>query len=352
MRYARSTPLNWLGGLGTLLLATSVPAAPPPHLEFVQLTNTTNAAVCGNYYPSINALGTRVAFTSFCDLTGGNPDQNAEVFVMNADGGNVRQLTSSTGISSQNVSINPLGTRIVFASNADLVLGENTDGNSEIFTIHFDGTHLTQLTHTTGGDPAAWGGCAHPSYSPNGQKILFSSDRDLVGGNPGGNYALFLINDDGTDPVQLPNSTGGWDGSLGAGGRVVFSSGVDLVPGENTDGNLELFTMLVDGTDLTQVTHTTGDIGNAAPRFSANGETIAFRSDLDLIGNNPDLSFEVFRMNADGTHLVQVTSSSAGFSAPWDMGPGKMIAIESDQDLVPGSNSDHNFEVFLAKLVP
>src|SRR5262245_48711082 len=118
---------DWLGVLGTLMLATSVQAAPPPHLEFVQLTDTTNAAVCGNYYPAINALGNRVAFTSFCDLTGQNPDQNAEVFAMNADGSNKRQLTFSTGISSENVSINPLGTKIVFASNADLVLGENTD---------------------------------------------------------------------------------------------------------------------------------------------------------------------------------------------------------------------------------
>jgi Tol biopolymer transport system component len=338
------------------MLATSVQAAPPPHLEFVQLTDTTNAAVCGNYYPAINALGTRVAFTSFCDLTGGNPDQNGEVFAMNADGSNIRQLTFSTSLYSQNVGINPLGTRIVFASNADLVPGGNADGNSEIFTIHWDGTHLTQLTHTTGGHTDGWGGCAHPSYGPAGQRILFSSDRDLVpGGNPGGNYTLFLMNaDDGSDLVQLPNSTGGWDGSLAAGGRVVFSSDFDLVPGENTDGNLELFTMLVDGTDLTQVTHTTGGIGQAAPRFSANGELIAFRSDLDLVGNNPDLGFEVFRMNADGTNLVQVTSSSssAGFSAPWDMGPGKMIAIESDQDLVPGSNPDHNFEIFLARLVP
>ena len=132
----------------------------------------------------------------------------------------------------------------------------------------------------------------------------------------------------------------------------MFTSDFDLVPGENADGNSEIFTMRLDGTDLKQVTNTTGDLGNVAPRFSANGEQIAFRSDLDLVANNPDGSLEVFRMNADGTHLAQVTSSSAGFSAPWDMGPGNVIAIESDQDLVPGSNSDHNFEVFLARLVP
>jgi hypothetical protein len=60
-------------------------------------------------------------------------------------------------------------------------------------------------------------------------------------------------------------------------------------------------------------------------------------------------------MDTDGTHLVQVTSSASGsgFSAPWDIsGNGKTIAIESDRDLVPGSNTDHNFEIFLAKLVP
>ena len=356
MTNARSIPkhrLIGLGVLGTLALSTPALPAPPPHLEFVQLTNTTNGAVCGNFYPSINALGNRVAFTSFCDLTGQNPDNNAEVFVMNAGGGNVRQLTFSTGSYSQHVSISPLGTRVVFASNVDLVPGQNADGNSEIFTVHVDGTGLTQLTHTSGGDPDNFGGCAHPSYSPSGQKILFSSERDLIpGGNTGGNHALFLMNADGTDLVQLADTTGGWDGSLGAGGRVVFSSGFDLVPGENADGNLELFTMLLDGTDLQQVTHTTGGLGNAAPRFSANGEWIAFRSDLDLVGNNPDSSFEVFRMNAAGTDVVQVTSSSAGFSAPWDTGAGKVIAIESDQDLVPGSNPDHNFEIFLARLVP
>lgn len=35
-----------------------------------------------------------------------------------------------------------------------------------------DGTGLTQLTHSTGGVPADFGGCTHPSYSPSGTKIL------------------------------------------------------------------------------------------------------------------------------------------------------------------------------------
>jgi len=355
MKQARSVPKTapaWLGVLGALALSVPVQAA-QPQLTVVQVTNTSGA--CGGiFYPSIDALGHHVAFTSFCDLTGQNPDQNGELFAMNADGSNLRQLTFSTGSFSQNVSINPLGTRIVFASNVDLIPGENADGNSEIFTIHFDGTHLRQLTHTTGGDLAAWGGCAHPSYSPSGHKILFSSDRDLVaGGNTGGDYALFLMNADGTDLVQLPNSAGGWDGNLGPGGRVVFTSGEDLIPGENTDGNGEIFTMRVDGSDLKQLTHSTGFIGNAAPRFSANGKTIAFRSDVDLVGSNPGLNYQVFRMNSDGSHLVQLTWASGGFTTTWDISPdGKTVAVNSDQDFVPGSNSDHSFEFFLFTLVP
>lgn len=163
------------------------------------------------------------------------------------------------------------------------------------------------------------------------------------------------MNADGSGLAQVTNTVGGfgnWDGNLANGGLVVFSSDLDLVPGDNADRNYELFAINLDGSGLQQITHTTGG-DNVAPRLTANRKTVAFRSDIDLVGNNPDHSLEVFRMDTDGSHLVQVTSSSSGFSAPWDISPdGKTIAIESDQDLVPGSNADHDFEIFLAKLVP
>ena len=58
-------------------------------------------------------------------------------------------------------------------------------------------------------------------------------------------------------------------------------------------------------------------------------------------------------MNSDGSHLVQLTWASGGFTTTWDISPdGKTVAVNSDQDFVPGSNSDHSFEFFLFTLVP
>jgi TolB protein len=350
--------LAWLSALGVLALSASVQAA-PPRLTITQLTNT-NAPGCGNFYPSVSTIGNLVAFTSFCDLVGLNPDQNAEVFVMKVNGSNLHQLTntvSSPGaFGAQNVSINRNGTTVVFSSDGDMIPGGNADGNFEIFTINVDGTGLTQLTHSTGGIPDNFGGCSHPSFSPSGDKILFASDRDLIpGGNADGNQELFVMNADGSGLAQVTKTAGGfgnWDGNLGNGGLVVFTSDLDLVPGGNADGNDELFAINLSGSGLQQLTHTTGG-DNVAPRLTPNGKVVAFRSDADLVGNNPDHSFEVFRMNFDGSHLVQVTSTSSGFTSPWDISSdGKTIAIESDQDLVPGSNTDHNDEIFQAKLVP
>ena len=56
-------------------------------------------------------------------------------------------------------------------------------------------------------------------------------------------------------------------------------------------------------------------------------------------------------MEPDST---QVTAGTGGFgSAPWGITPdGKTITVESDRDLVPGSNTGANSEIYLIKLHP
>jgi Tol biopolymer transport system component len=80
-----------------------------------------------------------------------------------------------------------------------------------------------------------------------------------------------------------------------AGSRVVFSSTSDLVPGANADLNMEIFMFDVDAGTLTQITSTTGGHGCAGPAISANGMVVAFSCDRDLVpGSNTDLNGEVF----------------------------------------------------------
>jgi Tol biopolymer transport system component len=68
-------------------------------------------------------------------------------------------------------------------------------GKWKIWTMQPDGTQPTQLT--TGSDAND----IHPSWSPDGSKIIFASDRGISGGIP--NYDIWIMNADGSNPQQL-----------------------------------------------------------------------------------------------------------------------------------------------------
>ena len=181
-------------------------------------------------------------FTSFCDLVHGqNTDLNSELFVMSVGGVGLTQLTQSTGgVGSIEPQLAANGEIIVFASDRDLIPGQNGAGNFEIFTIRTDGTHLTQLTNTVGGRVnLGFPGNTGPCFDPKAQKITISSDRDLVpGGNADGNNDVLVMNVDGRGVRQLTFTTGGYGvdgGCLNAtDSKRVFSSDRDFV-GQNND---------------------------------------------------------------------------------------------------------------------
>ena len=336
-------------------------AATQPRLTVTQLTSNPNCnAGSGAVYASIDAKALHVVFTSNCDLVaGGNTDQNAELFYMNTDGTGLKQLTFTTGgLGVYNCALSGSGDQIVFAADRDLISGQNSDLNAEIFLIHSDGSGLIQLTHSTGGDPENFGGNSHPRLDPMGRKVTFSSDRDLVpGSNSDGNHELFVVNVNGAGLRQLTNTVGGYgvfapSGLDSTDTKVVFDSDRDMVTGGNLDGNYDLFMMNTDGSGLVQLTNTIGGTGCVGPVITPNAQTVTYWSDQDFVGNNADQDYEVIRMNIDASGLIQLTAGTGGFgSAPWGISSdGKTISVESDRDLVPGSNSGGNLEIYLISL--
>ena len=105
-----------------------------------------------------------------------------QLFVMNADGSDIRQVTDLNNMGGRNT-WSPDGTKLAFY--------RGPKGDRNIYVINMDGTGLVKLTD--GGDNLG------PSWSPDGNWIAFTSFRD-------GNNELYIIHPDGTGLTRLTNS--------------------------------------------------------------------------------------------------------------------------------------------------
>lgn len=81
------------------------------------------------------------------------------------------------------------GSKILFSA-----LDRNT-GKMQIWRMNADGSNLTQLSNSTEYNDI------HPSWSPDGRKIIFASDRGVV--DKRHNYDIWLMEADGSLPKQL-----------------------------------------------------------------------------------------------------------------------------------------------------
>ena len=155
-----------------------------------QLTNSTGSGDnVGSFAPTINANGTRIAFHSNRDLTGGNADSNTEIFLFDTTAGTLTQITNSTEgaplLENRFASINADGTIIVFVSGRNLS-GNNPDTTLEIFLFNTTTNAFTQVTNAIAGDSVT------PSINTDGTRIAFVSRADQTGGNSDGFDELFL----------------------------------------------------------------------------------------------------------------------------------------------------------------
>src|ERR1041385_7414214 len=89
-----------------------------------------------------------------------------EIWVMNADGSNKRQITEN-GKANFGPYFFPDGKRIIFASNMDDPKGRNFD----LYKINIDGSGLERITFNDTFD-------GFPMFSPDGRKLVFASNRN------------------------------------------------------------------------------------------------------------------------------------------------------------------------------
>lgn len=155
-----------------------------PDAPGIEIKNMTEQLGGQTYLsPKWSPDGKRLALTS----TDGAPDGMTDVCVMDIDGIVLKNLTRSLGIDEVG-SWSPDGSKIVFFS--------NRDGNGEIYVIDSNGENQVNLTNHPAHDAA-------PTWSPDGQKIAFHSNRE------GDQDDIYAMNPDGANVVNLTRHP--WD---------------------------------------------------------------------------------------------------------------------------------------------
>lgn len=189
--------------------------------------------------PAWSPDGTKIAFRS-------NRGEAINIWVMNADGSDQRQLTHGT--SDHDPAWSPDGTKVAFVG---FPPNASVEDDLEIYVIGEDGWGIERLTDNVGYD-------GDPAWSPDGAKIAFKrSDRSDY------EWDIWTMNANGTGQRRLTDHPG-FDGCpvwSPRGTEIAFASDRDATP-EEVDYNvgnqagasgLALYIMRSDGTGVRMI---------------------------------------------------------------------------------------------------
>ena len=173
----------------------------------------------------------------------------------------------------------------------DIVFTSNRDGNNEIYVMNTDGTEPVNVTSNGAND-------RHPSWSPDGSRIVFTSDRD------NGTNDIYIVAIDTLNVTRLTSDSGNNSQPVWSpdGNKIAFTS--------DRTGDNDLFVMNADGSEQTQLTTDTASESDAT--WSPDSNSLAFVSDVS--GNR-----DIYVINAnDGTAIITLTTDgSDDFNPSW-----------------------------------
>ena len=255
----------------------------------------------------------RIAFVS-------NRDGNAEIYVMDTDGGNPRRLTNNRHIDSS-PSWSPDGKRIAFVSDRDGHVDIRGLPTYEIYVMDANGGNQLNLTNDANDDGS-------PSWSPDGKRIVFSSTRDMVRGEAAHNIEIYVMDADGGNAQRLTNNLTedqhpSWSPD---GKRIAFSARRDGHFENELGITYEIYVIDADGGNEQRLTENRNNDWN--PSWSPDGKRIAFMADR----KGDVVNWDVYVIDADGGNQQNLTENRVYDSSPSWSPDGKRIAFFSFRD--------------------
>jgi TolB protein len=257
--------------------------------------NPSNAQVLGKrYLSSVDEAGARKVAHEFAAdilmLLGGKSlfgshivfisnrtsGRNKEVWMMDPDGSNQRQITHFNSLSIE-PAISPDGTKIAFTTYAR--------GNPGIFIFSVDPVRQLPFYNQVASVNET------PEFTPDGKQILYSSSAS-------GTAQIYIANLDGSGLRRISSSS-----AIEVEPKVNPKTGTDIAFVSGRSGPQQLYRMNIDGGDVERLTNGEGEASN--PSWNPDGQKLAFSWTRGYATGN----FNIFWMDVATRNYVQLTHS-------------------------------------------
>lgn len=222
--------------------------------------------------PVISPTGLKVVFY-----------RNSGIWVMDFGGANVQQLTQVEGAMDTDPTFDSTGQKILWTRSGNL------------WVMDLDGQNAGMLT--------SLGLDHHPSVSPDGTKIVFSSQRDLEAGSVSV-HNVWVADFDGStlsNPQAMTSST-----SSPSNRNPTWSSDGTKIAFDSTDmeeGASDIWIMNADGSNAQNLTRDGDYAYDSEPAFSPDGTRIAYASTVAGVA-------DIWLMKPDGTGKMNLTNDT------------------------------------------
>jgi TolB protein len=277
----------------------------PPHRLWIvnadgtglRKLTTTKGSQRSDENPDWSPNGSKVTF-EHCE-------RHCQVWTINADGKGLKRVGSCNECGQPSWS--PNGKLIAFSHGWGGIQDDQIKF-AEIFVMNAGGGGVRQVTHVTTDEPST-ADVGRPAWSPDGKQLVFEVHNSRTG-DPAKGRTLFVVDADGSNLRQLTpwQLNGGGKADWSPSGRLILFRSIS--PAHEEHGNL--YTIHPDGSGLKKLTNYPEPKTVGTGSFSPDGKWITFNR---FAPGGPYPS--IFVMRANGTGVRQLVQGKIGFVPDW-----------------------------------